>query len=266
MMSNILDRYVLNDGNEIIFRRLEEQDVYAMYQLHLRTLDNLKKGQECFLHRKTFNDFMRMVNNPDMQFIGGFVGDRLACQSAVKYINHQNRDANLPDINLGVGSDRIALFEQVAVDDEFRGNKLGTKMVQMRENIARRDGKDCAVTMVDLKNYFSYRSHLRDGFNIMQAAIDPEDSGKIIYVYKDLHKNIEFGNAIEERLDAEKLTIEQVNNWGKLGYFVNGFEIDDKEKTQLTLAKTNYFINLNNMSEQRQVSANVNMLEVECVR
>ena len=252
-MSGVLYSEVLNNNEEINFRRLEEQDVFNMYRLHLKIIEGLKPGQECFMHKKSFNDFVRMVKNPDMKFIGGFVGNKLVCQAAIKFINDKNRDDNLPDIRLSVTSEKIALFEQVAVNNDYRGNQLGTKMVKIRENIAREAGKDCAVTMVDLKNYFSYRSHIRDGFSITRATIDPEDNGKIIYVYKDLHKDIEFDESLNEELDADSLRINQVNDFAEKGYFINNFRKDSKDKTQLILAKTDYFINLNNRKENKRI-------------
>lgn len=226
----ILSGRLRKTNQNYIIRELNREDIFELYGLHKIILNNLKPEQQCFIHRKTPKDFVRMVDNPNQLMLGTFVDNKLIGYSSANFIDENNMDEVLPDFNLNYQADKIVVLEQASVNPQYRGNNLASIMNAARQRMAHQRGRKYAVMMVDINNYFSYRNGLRNGMCITQASVDPDDGGHIVYLSK------EFGR--EPKFNREKHNIEvgygdmnlnRVSTLVSNGYVASGFD-DDRKK------------------------------------
>lgn len=227
-------------GQPYIVRRLNEKDIFAVTGLHQIILDNLRPGQECFIHRKKTSDFMRILENPNQLFIGAFCGEELMGYASANFINHDNFDEVLPGFALDYEPDKIAVLEQASVNPAYRGNNLASAMNALRQKIAYREyGRRYAVTMVDIKNFYSYRNGFRNGMCITQAAVDPADGGHVVYMAKEIGRETRFNiSHIPQELSYAEMDIANVSALVEQGYVARGY---DDARRKVLFGKTNDF-------------------------
>lgn len=221
-------------------RRLRNKDISAVTALHRIILANLKPGQECFIHRKSAADFQKMIENPDQLFIGAFCGENLVGYASANFIGEQTLDSVLPGFALDYEAGKIAVLEQASVNPAYRGNNLASIMNALRQKIAYQEyGRRYAVTMVDIKNFYSYRNGFRNGMCITQAAVDPDDGGHIIYMAKEIGRETRFNvSHVPQELSYEEMDIGNVSALIEQGYVARGY---DDSRRKVLFNKTNDF-------------------------
>lgn len=236
----IMSGRLIKNNQSYIIRHIRPEDVFDVYNLHKVILQNLKPGQECFIHHKKASDFRRMVDNSNQLFIGAFVDKKLVAYASANYVNHSNINEVLPNFDLDYEPNRIAVLEQASVSPEYRGNNLASIMNSVRQKVSYQTyGKKYAVTMVDIKNFYSYRNGFRNGMCITQATTDPDDGGHVIYMAKEIGKEPNF-NIIQlpKELSYEEMDIGNVGALIEQGYVARGYD-DCRQK--VLFAKTNDF-------------------------
>lgn len=238
--SVLMSARLKKNGRPYIIRRLGERDIFAITGLHKIILDNLRPGQECFIHRKKASDFMRILENPDQLFIGAFCGDELIGYALANFINRDNVEEVLPDFALDYEADKIAVLEQASVNPAYRGNNLASAMNALRQKIAYQEyNRRYAVIMVDIKNFYSYRNGFRNGMCITQAAVDPADGGHVVYMAKEIGREARFDiSHIPQELSYAEMDIAKVNGLIEQGYVARGY---DDVRQKVLFGKTNDF-------------------------
>lgn len=236
----ILNARLRKNNEPYQIRHLQENDILAITTLHKIILDNLKPGQECFIHKKSSDDFRKMIQNPQHLFIGAFCGENLIAYASANFVNQRTIDNVLPNFALDYEADKIAVLEQASVNPAYRGNNLASIMNALRQKIAYQEhGRRYAVTMVDIKNFYSYRNGFRNGMCITQAAIDPDDGGHIIYMSKEIGKETRFNiSHIPQELSYEEMDIDNVSALIEQGYVARGY---DDSRRKVIFNKTNDF-------------------------
>ncbi|MBO5443079.1 MAG: GNAT family N-acetyltransferase [Alphaproteobacteria bacterium] len=236
----IMSGRLMKNNQKYIIRHISSQDVADVYELHKVILANLRPGQECFIHHKKMSDFQRMVDNPDNLFIGTFVDGKLVGYASANFVNENNIDDVLPDFALDYEPNRIAVLEQASVNPEYRGNNLASIMNSVRQKVAYQQyHKKYAVTMVDIKNFYSYRNGFRNGMCITQATVDPDDGGHVIYMAKEIGKEVNFNVVqIPQELSYAEMDIENVSRLIEQGYVARGY---DDSRQKVLFNKTNDF-------------------------
>ena len=228
--ARILSGRLRKTDQNYIIRELTREDIFELYGLHKIILNNLKPEQQCFIHRKTPKDFVRMVDNPDQLMIGTFVDNKLIGYSSANFINENNIDEVLPGFNLNYEADKIVVLEQASVNPLYRGNNLASIMNAARQKIAHQRGRKYAVMMVDINNYFSYRNGLRNGMCITQASIDPDDGGHIVYLSKEFGKEPLFNhNRRSIEIGYEQMNLNRVSTLINNGYVAGSFNDEHKK-------------------------------------
>lgn len=238
--SVLLNARLQKNNQPYIIRRLGEKDIFDVTGLHQVILDNLRPGQECFIHRKKASDFMRILEDPSHLFIGAFCNNELIGYASANFINRDNAEDVLPNFALDYEPNQIAVLEQASVNPSYRGNNLASIMNALRQKIAYQEySRRYAVTMVDIKNFYSYRNGFRNGMCITQAAVDPADGGHVVYMAKEIGRETVFNiSHIPQELSYSEMDIDNVNTLVEQGYVARGY---DDVRQKVLFNKTNDF-------------------------
>jgi len=236
-------------GEPFTLRQIGEEDLFQLINLHKTIINNLKPGQECFIHKKSADDFVNIIADESKLAIGTFVENKLIGYSLANFVCDKTIDETLPNFCADFDPNKIVVLEQASVDPEYRGNNIASIMNAYRQKIARQDfGKEYAVTMVDINNYFSYRNGFRNGMVISQATVDPDDGGHIVYLTKDFNKEQKTISENGFNVSADKLSIDVVNVMIENGYVGSDF---NSEKNQVIFEKLD-----NNLDNIRELNNN----------
>lgn len=227
----IMSGRLIKNNEPYTIKHIQPEEVFEVHNLHKIILENLKPGQECFIHHKKASDFLQIVENPNQLFIGAFVGDKLVGYSTANFVNDDNINEVLPNFALDYDPNKIAVLEQASVNPEYRGNNLASIMNSVRQKVAYQNyGKKYAVTMVDIKNFYSYRNGFRNGMCITQATVDPDDGGHVIYMAKEIGKETNFQTMqIPQELSYLEMDIDNVSRLISEGYVARGYD-DSRQK------------------------------------
>ncbi len=132
----IMSGRLIKNNEPYTIKHIQPEEVFEVHNLHKIILENLKPGQECFIHHKKASDFLQIVENPNQLFIGAFVGDKLVGYSTANFVNDDNINEVLPNFALDYDPNKIAVLEQAAVNPEYRGNNLASIMNSVRQKVA----------------------------------------------------------------------------------------------------------------------------------
>lgn len=252
-MSNSRDYFtskLKKTGEAFAIRQIGEEDLFQLISLHKTIINNLKPGQECFIHKKSADEFVKIIESKDKLAIGTFVGKKLIGYSLANFVSDKTIDKVLPNFDTNIDPNKIVVLEQASVDPEYRGNNIASIMNACRQKIARQEyGKECAVTMVDIKNYFSYRNGFKNGMAISQATVDPDDGGHIVYLVKDFNNEFVTSKKDGFNISAKNMTIEVVNTMVENGYVGVGF---DDVKNRVIFEKLE-----NNLEYKKELNNNI---------
>ena len=242
----------LSKNLSFFMRPLTLKDCSQMEDLSVCIYDNLKEGQECFIHRhdrKYYREIMGETNS-DTQFVGVFIGHQLIAMSNFKMVqNYTALQEEFPNHNLNIfskerklGQVKVAVLGSDSVHPKFRGNNLNKIMVQYRKALAEHLGATDTVSIIDRSNIWNMRPYFENGFNMFGASIDPADNGKIALLHRPMKENIQI-----QKGDEETAHFQNFNQIDKMFYMKRiGIGYDD-ENQRIIFAKTNYYDNMKNL-------------------
>ncbi|MFV0625792.1 MAG: hypothetical protein ACK5N8_00400 [Alphaproteobacteria bacterium] len=238
--------HVLSKTLGFYIRPLTVKDCAAMADLSESIYDNLKEGQECFIHkhdRKYYREIMEKENS-DVNFVGAFIGHQLIAMSNFRMVdNYADLQEEFPNHKLNIfskerklGDVSVAVLGSDSVHPKFRGNHLNQIMVLYRQNMARHMGATDVVSIIDRKNVWNMTPYFENGFNMFSSGIDPADNGKIALMHRPLKDKV-------ERITGEQEVrhFENFNQIDKMFYMDRIGVGYDKENQRIIFARTDYY-------------------------
>lgn len=226
-------------------RPLNVNDAAAMGQLSENIYENLRAGEECFIHKHTKEYYYNVFQNPKISYIGVFVGSQLVGMSYLKICDNAadlqdelpNAQYDFFNVDRHYGNSRIASFGADSVLPSYRGNALNTVMIEYRMEQARKMGCTDCTSIVDRSNLWNMTPYFACRFNLFQTAIDPSDGGKISLLHKPIEKDTVL-SCFKTRISLPYDRFELIDNLIKKGFI--GVEFD-RSKKEVTFAHSSYY-------------------------
>ena len=178
------------NGQQLIYRPrfyirpMQNTDVKEMSSLSEKIYQKLKKEEECFIHKHNQSYYEETLKNPNIHYIGVFVGTQLIGMSAL-YVC-ENTTALTNEIP-GIPSHLLKQYNNTlsgalggdCVLPEFRGNNINQAMIAYRMELARQVKCQQVFSIIDRNNHWNMAPYFNNQFKMFASAIDPSDSGKI---------------------------------------------------------------------------------------
>lgn len=226
-------------------RPLNIDDAAAMGSLSENIYNNLRTGEECFIHKHTKEYYYQVFQNPKLRYIGVFVGSELVGMSYLKICeNSQELQEELPnssydfyDQKRNSGQSRVASFGADSVLPAFRGNSLNAVMIDYRmEQAVQMECTDC-TSIVDRSNRWNMTPYFTCRFNLFATAVDPSDGGKISLLHKPIEKETVL-SCFKTRVSVPYDRFEVIDNLIKKGFI--GVEFN-KNSAEVMFAHSSYY-------------------------
>ncbi len=226
-------------------RPLNVKDAEAMGALSENIYNNLREGEECFIHKHSKEYYYDVFANPKLNYIGVFVGSRLVGMSYLKICDNKeelqdelpNAEYDFFNADRNYGNSRIASFGADSVLPAYRGNALNTVMIEYRMQQARRFGCTDCTSIVDRSNLWNMTPYFACRFNLFQTAVDPSDGGKISLLHKPVERETVL-SCFKTRVSLPFDRFELIDNLISKGFI--GVEFDRKKK-EVTFAHSSYY-------------------------
>lgn len=228
-----------------IIRPLNVNDAEAMGRLSENIYENLRAGEECFIHKHSKEYYYDVFQNPKIKYIGVFVGSNLVGMSYLKMCDNKSElQEELPNAEYDFfaternnGNSRVASFGADSVLPAYRGNSLNQVMIEYRMEQARREGCTDCTSIVDRSNLWNMTPYFTSRFNLFQTAIDPSDGGKISLLHKPIEKATVL-SCFKTRVGVPYNRFELIDNMIKKGFI--GVEFD-RNQGVVTFAHSSYY-------------------------
>ncbi len=233
-------------------RPLNQKDCSQMEDLSVCIYDNLKEGQECFIHkhdRKYYREIMEQKES-DTRFVGVFIGHHLIAMSNIKMTeSYSDLQEEFPNHKLQLFSPerkleqtKVAVLGSDSVHPDFRGNHLNKVMVEYRQKLSQLLGATDVVSIIDRSNVWNMKPYFDNGFHMFGASVDPADNGKIALLHKPLSEKVE----VEEN-SVETAHFENFNQIDRMFYMKRIGVGYDSENKRIIFARTDYYDNMKNL-------------------
>lgn len=225
-------------------RPLNINNAEQMGNLSENIYNNLAEGQECFIHKHSKEYYYEVFQNPNIKYIGVFVGDHLVGMSYLKVCQtREELEDELPNSsydffdNPNTQETKVASFGADSVLPSYRGNSLNAMMINYRMELASHlDCTDC-TSIVDRNNRWNMTPYFANRFNLFSTAIDPSDGGKISLLHKPMGKTTVLSNT-KTRITLPYNRFELIDEMINKGFI--GVEFD-KTNANVTFAHSTYY-------------------------
>lgn len=226
-------------------RPLNEKDIGAMGDFSKTIYENLRSGEECFIHKHSKEYYCDVFKNPKLHYIGVFVGSRLIGMSYLKICqNNRELQEELPNSGYNFfnsarnnGKTLVASFGADSVHPDFRGNSLNMIMINYRIEQARRLGCTDCTSIVDRNNRWNMSPYFSCRFNLFETTIDPSDGGKISLLHKPVEKDTVL-SCFKTRIALPYERLELIDQMIEKGFIGVDF---DKKNAQVIFAHSSYY-------------------------
>ena len=226
-------------------RPLNIRDAEAMSSFSHKIYENLRSGEECFIHKHDAVYYHQIFQNPQVKYIGTFIGNQLIAMSYLTICeNKAELEAELPNSNYNFfakdrkkNNIRIASFGADSVLPEYRGNGLNMIMIAYRLTEAQKLGCTDCTSIVDRNNRWNMAPYFSSRFNLYATAIDPSDGGKISLLHKPMEKDTILSN-IKTRVSLPYNRLDLIDSLLDKGFV--GIEFN-REDASVTFAHSSYY-------------------------
>lgn len=222
-----------NIKNPIPFymRPLNINDASAMSSLSERIYSQLTKEEECFIHKHTLAEYQKSLTNPDMKYIGIFVGAQLIGMSYLHICrDSETLSAEIPDLPQVIRTECQNINTGALCSDcvlpEYRGNGLNQLMISYRKDLAWQLGCNHVFSIIDRKNHWNMVPYFGSGFQMIGTTIDPDDGGNISLMHYNFNRK---QRIIETEIRASYLDFSKIDTLLANHYIGSGFNTQTGE-------------------------------------
>lgn len=238
-----IDGAPLDKPVHFYIRPLSVENAPQMGELSEAIYNNLKEGEECFIHKHSKEYYYNVFQDENIHYIGVFVGSHLVGMSYLKVChNEQELQEELPNSSFDFFKNntetKVASFGADSVLPSFRGNSLNAMMIDYRMSLASHLGCSDCTSIVDRNNRWNMTPYFANRFNLFSTAIDPSDGGKISLLHKPMAKQTVLSN-IKTRVTLPYNRFELIDDLIQKGFI--GVEFDKKD-AKVTFAHSNYYV------------------------
>ena len=227
-------------------RPLNCADAEQMGKLSENIYEHLKSGEECFIHKHTKEYFYEVFENPQIQYIGVFVGNSLIGMSYLRICQSKSDlQEELPNCKYNFfhsrrnyGKNKIGSMGGDSVLPIYRGNSLNTVMINYRLDLAQKLGCTDCTSIVDRKNRWNMAPYFASRFNLFETATDPSDGGKISLLHKPIDKESVL-SCFKPKVSIPFERLEMIDYMISKGFVGIDF---NKEKGEVLFAHSQYYI------------------------
>lgn len=255
-----IDGKIQSKPIRFVIRPLNINDAEQMGELSQNIYSHLRTGEECFIHKHSKEYYYDVFKNPNIHYIGVFVGKHLVGMSYLKICQtSEELQEELPNSNYDFFKNdpenvKIASFGADCVLPEFRGNSLNATMIDYRFNLASRLNCTDCTSIVDRNNRWNMTPYFANRFNLFSTAIDPSDGGKISLLHKPMGRDSVLSN-VKTRITLPYNRFELIDNLISKGYI--GVEFN-KTDANVTFAHSSFY-------QQNQAQA-INLPDIMSLR
>ena len=224
-------------------RPLNINDAEKMDALSEKIYNNLKTGEECFIHKHSKEYYFNVFQNKNIHYIGVFIGEHLVAMSYLKLCyNKEELQEELPNSSYDFfdaykDNVKIASFGADSVLPSYRGNSLNSIMINYRlEQASQYKCTDC-TSIVDRNNRWNMAPYFTNRFNLFSTAVDPSDGGIISLLHKPMGEDTVLSNN-KTRITLPYNRFELIDNLIKKGFIGIDF---DKTNANVTFAHSTYY-------------------------
>lgn len=240
-----IDGVCLEKPVHFYIRPLNVNDAASMGNLSESIYNNLRTGEECFIHKHGKEYYYDVFQNPKIKYIGVFVGSQLVGMSYLRVCDNKdelqdelpNAEYDFFNLDRYKREVRIASFGADSVLPAYRGNALNIRMIEYRIEYARQLGCTDCTSIVDRSNLWNMTPYFSCRFNLFQTAIDPSDGGKISLLHKPIEKETVL-SCFKSRVSLPYDRFELIDNLIKKGFI--GIEFD-RNKKEVVFAYSSYY-------------------------
>ena len=226
-------------------RPLNIKDAEAMSSFSRKIYENLGSGEECFIHKHDADYYHQIFQNPQVRYIGAFIGKHLIAMSYLTICeNKAELEAELPNSSydfFAKGRNKknicIASFGADSVLPEYRGNGLNKIMIDYRLAEAKNLGCTDCTCIVDRNNRWNMPPYFSSRFNLYATAIDPSDGGKISLLHKPMEKDTIL-SSVKTRVSLPYNRLDLIDRRLDKGFV--GIEFN-REDASITFAPSPYY-------------------------
>ncbi len=226
-------------------RPLRVNDAEAMGNLSENIYENLRSGEECFIHKHSKEYYYEVFQDSKINYIGVFVGKKLVGMSYLKVCSNKDElQSELPNAEYDffnserrLNSAHVASFGADSVLPAYRGNALNMIMIKYRMEQARRMGCTDCTSIVDRSNLWNMTPYFACRFNLFQTAIDPSDNGKISLLHKPLRSETVL-SCFKIRISLPYNRFELIDRLIRKGFIGVDF---NKNKKEVIFAHSSYY-------------------------
>ena len=239
-----IDGKIQSKPTRFVIRPLNVNDAEQMGELSQKIYSHLKDGEECFIHKHSKEYYYDVFENPNIHYIGVFVGKNLVGMSYLKICqNKEELQEELPNSNYDFFRNnnlntRIASFGADSVLPSFRGNSLNAIMIDYRFNLASNLNCTDCTSIVDRNNRWNMTPYFANRFNLFSTAIDPSDNGKISLLHKPMGQDSVLSNK-KTRISIPYNRFELIDKMISRGFVGVDF---DKTNASVTFAHSSFYV------------------------
>lgn len=239
-----IDGKIQSKPTRFVIRPLNVNDAEQMGELSQKIYSHLKDGEECFIHKHSKEYYYDVFENPNIHYIGVFVGKNLVGMSYLKICqNKEELQEELPNSNYDFFKNnntntRIASFGADCVLPAFRGNSLNAIMIDYRFNLASNLNCTDCTSIVDRNNRWNMTPYFANRFNLFSTAIDPSDNGKISLLHKPMGHDSVLSNK-KTRISIPYNRFELIDKMISRGFIGVDF---DKTNASVTFAHSSFYV------------------------
>lgn len=173
------------NNEELVLKKLDITDLKNLIDLQDKIIKGFKPDEQHFILHRTAKDFIKALENDSTYVFGLYDGERLVSQSILS-LPKDNETRELAEFADDMKNSELAIYKAVLVDPDYRGRGLMKRMLQIREDTAKVNGRNTAITQIAADNPASWVNAIQYGMQITKVGFDPEDNAQVIYLQKRL--------------------------------------------------------------------------------
>src|SRR5574344_2122738 len=172
-------------NQNLILKKLDITDLKNLIDLQDKIIAGFHPDEQHFILHRTAEDFIKALKSETTFVFGLYDNDKLVSQSILA-LPKDNEKRELSEFLSDKKNSELAIYKAVLVAPEYRGQGLMKRMLQIREDMARFNGRNIAITQIAADNPASWVNEIQYGMQITKIGYDPEDNAQVIYLQKSL--------------------------------------------------------------------------------
>lgn len=168
---------------------LKPSDVFDVMKLQQTVINDLPQEDQNFIIPKTGKQFLKRMSNVG-QMLGVYdeskEGNKLIAYSTLAFPNSAWPVADMvyEKDDLPCEPSSLAVIQNNVVHPQHRNKSLNTMLIAAQAEVCGQLGREHLMAEIAASNPASLKGFLNLSFKVVNAAIDPEDQCKLLFVHR----------------------------------------------------------------------------------